>query len=141
MAVGLALASNTTTSTLSAIFVSTLLTSPKIPSLIALSSERLADAYAAMTSLLKKYSIPYIPSYAGLYLFARVEPNAQSWEDEANMVESLKQAGVLVSAGKAYHGPEGDKGWVRIGFAVESVQLKEAIRRMEEVFDKRVNYV
>ena len=140
MAAGLALASNTTTSTLSSIFVSTLLTSPKIASLIALNSERLADAYATMTSLLKKHNIPYIPSYAGLYLFARVEPSAQSWEDEADMVKRLKQAGVLVSAGKAYHGPENDKGWARIGFAVESVQLKEAIRRMEEVFEGRVDY-
>jgi gliotoxin/aspirochlorine biosynthesis aminotransferase len=137
MAVGLALASNTTTSSLSSIFVSTLLTSRQIPRLLALNSDRLAEAYTVMTAVLQKHNIPYLPAYAGLYLFARIDPTAQSWEDESKAAQRLKDAGVLVSAGQGYHSPEGEKGWARIGFAVGRPRLEEAILRLDKAFTDR----
>jgi aspartate/methionine/tyrosine aminotransferase len=134
MAVGLALAANTQISSLSTIFVTQLLSSPRLPTLIAQNAEMLAELYKTMTSFLKEYSIPYVPANAGLYVFAKIAPDAQTWEDEASMVDKLKAAGVLVSGGKAYHGPENEKGWARVLFALESEQLNEAIRRMKTVF-------
>ncbi|MCJ1380194.1 hypothetical protein MMC17_003297 [Xylographa soralifera] len=131
MAVGLALASNTTTSTLSSIFVSALLTSPEMPELLALNSDRLAEAYRSLTTVLRKHNVPYLPAYAGLYVFAKIAPDAESWDDESRAVEKFKEAGVLVSPGKGYHGPEGEKGWARIGFAVEKPKLEEALRRID----------
>jgi aspartate/methionine/tyrosine aminotransferase len=132
MAVGVALAANNQISALSTIFVTTLLTSPNLDSLIALNKERLSLSYAKLTNLFKKHGIPYLPCNAGLYVFARLARRA-TWEDESNMVQKLKQAGVLVSAGKAYHVPESEKGWMRVSFAVHEADLVEAMRRMETV--------
>lgn len=131
MAVGLALASNTTTSTLSSIFVSALLTSPEIPKLLALNSDRLTEAYRSLTAMLRKHNIHYLPAYAGLYVFAKIAPDAGSWDDESKAVQKFKEAGVLVSSGKGYHGPESEKGWARIGFATEKPKLVEALRRID----------
>ena len=133
---GLALAANTQLSALSTIFVTNLLTSPQLPSLIALNSQRLATAYVMLTSFLKAEGRPYLPCNAGLYVYAKLAPDAKTWEDEAAMVSKLKEGGVLVSAGRAYCGPESEKGWARIGFAVEEDELREAMRRMSRVFVK-----
>ncbi|RMZ66210.1 aminotransferase -like [Pyrenophora seminiperda CCB06] len=133
MAVGLALAANTQISSLSTIFVTALLSSPQLPSLISLNAQRLAVAYTKLTVFFKKYGISYIPCNAGLYIFAKLAPHATTWEEEADMVSKFKEAGVLVSAGRGYHGPEAEKGWVRVGFAVEEAELEEAMRRMDGV--------
>ena len=136
MAVGLALASNTTTSSLSAVFVSTLLTSSKLPELIALNSARLGKAYTALTEVLRRHNVPYIPGNAGIYVFAKIARNATSWEDEAAAVQRFREGGVLVSSGKGYHGPESEKGWARIGFAVEESAMTEALKRIDSVLSK-----
>ncbi|KAL1604778.1 putative secondary metabolism biosynthetic enzyme [Paraconiothyrium brasiliense] len=137
MAVGLALAANTQISSLSTIVVKSLLTSPKLPGLITQNAKKLAAAYSTMTSFLDSYAIPYVPANAGLYVFAKIAPDAQTWEDEANMADKLKSAGVVVSSGKAYHVPESQKGWARVLFALEEEQLAEAIRRMQTVYEGR----
>lgn len=116
-------------------FATGLLNSPKLPSLIELNAERLSKAYITLTTFFKQYHIPYIPCNAGICLFARIAPKAETWEDEAAIVGRIKDAGVLVSSGKAYHGPKMEKGWARVGFAVEPAELEEAIRRMKIVFD------
>lgn len=48
----------------------------------------------------------------------------------------LREAGVLVSSGRNYHGPESEKGWMRVGFAAEMEQLIKALQRMERVLRK-----
>ena len=87
--------------------------------------------------------IPYIPSNAGLYVFAKIAPEAQEWEDEQLMLRRLKDVGVVVSAGRGYHVGETEKGWARVGFAVESDRLQEALTRMSWVFkvDKQTDCV
>ena len=62
---------------------------------------------------------------------------AKSWDDEQAVVQRLKDVGVLVSAGRGYHGPEKEMGWMRVGFAVERSQLEEALRRAEAVYTER----
>ncbi|ROW17439.1 hypothetical protein VPNG_00941 [Cytospora leucostoma] len=133
MAVGLALAADKPISALSSLFVTSLLSSPELPSLIALNSERLSAAYTLLTTFFREIGIPYVPCNAGLFVFARLAPKAVTWEDEAATASKLREAGVLVSEGRAYHGPEGEKGWMRVGFAVEEGQLREAVRRMRGV--------
>ncbi|KAF2014421.1 PLP-dependent transferase [Aaosphaeria arxii CBS 175.79] len=133
MAVGLALAANTQTSSLSAICTIKLLSSPQLPSLMKDNAERLSIAYKTLTGFFKQYDIQYFPANAGLYVFARLI-DAKTWEEEAEMISKLKAAGVLVSAGKAYHGPDAEKGWARVLFAVEPEVLQEAIRRMGTVY-------
>jgi aspartate/methionine/tyrosine aminotransferase len=136
MAVACALAAQMQISTLTSTFVESLLTAPNLDDLIQLNAQRLGEAYSTLTSFFKELNIPYVPCNAGLYIFAKIAPNAETWEDESAVVTKLKDAGVLVSAGKAYHGPEGEKGWARVGFAVESSELDEAIERMRKVFVK-----
>jgi aspartate/methionine/tyrosine aminotransferase len=134
MAVAVALAAQMQVSTLTSTFVTALLTSPNLRELIALNAERLARAYSTITRLFKEFDIPYISCNAGVYVFAKLAPYAQTWDDESAIVSSLKEVGVLVSSGKAYSGPESEKGWVRVGFAVTSEDLAEAIQRMKGVF-------
>ncbi|KAI0886469.1 1-aminocyclopropane-1-carboxylate synthase [Annulohypoxylon maeteangense] len=130
MVVALALAANTMVSALSAVFVTRLLTAPELPSLIKMNSNRLGRAYGVLTGFFREFGVAYVPCNAGLYLFARLAGEVKTWEEEESVVERLKGAGVLVSAGKAYHGPEGEKGWMRVGFAVPEEELREAMRRM-----------
>ncbi|KAL1856868.1 putative secondary metabolism biosynthetic enzyme [Diaporthe australafricana] len=136
MAVGLALAANTVTSALSSIFVTRLLTSAELPALVRTNSERLGAAYATLTAFFAESGVRYAPCNAGLYVFARLAGDVETWEEEEAMVERLKHAGVLVSAGRAYHGPAREKGWMRVGFAVEESELREAIRRMKCVLEE-----
>jgi aspartate/methionine/tyrosine aminotransferase len=134
MAIGVALAAMSQCSGLSTVFATGLLNSPRLSSLIDLNAERLSKAYTTLTTFFKNYQIQYIPCNAGIYLFVKIAPKAKTWEDEAAMVERLKNAGVLVSSGRAYHGPETEKGWARISFAVKPSDLEEAIRRMKTVY-------
>lgn len=135
MAVGLALAAMIQTSALSAIFATYLLRSSTLSDLISLNSRRLSEAYSSLTHFFREHGIPYMPCNAGLYLIARLAPHAKTWDDEAEMVRKLKEAGVVVSGGRAYHGPESEKGWMRVGFAVEPSELDEAIQRMRSVLE------
>lgn len=129
---GLALAAHMNVSTLSAVFATSLLSSPSLPSLVALNSTRLADAYKVLTSFLKSHGIHYFPCNAGPFVLARLAPNAQSWDEEAAAIEGLHKAGVLVGAGRRYHVHE--MGWARLSFAVDMAVLKEVTRRLGTVF-------
>jgi DNA-binding transcriptional MocR family regulator len=132
---GLGLASNTQISSLSAIFTTALLSSPTLPFLITLNSARLAESYILITSFFVRYRIRYIPVNAGLTIFARLAPAAKTWDDESRMVQKLKNAGVLVSAGRTYHGVQKEKGWARLSFSIEQSRLREALRRIEIALD------
>ena len=134
MAVGAALAANTQTSSLSAIATEGLLGSPCLPSLLKLNQKRLAAAYKKIIGFFISCGIEFIPVTAGLYVFARLAPEAKTWEDEAAMIARIKDAGVLVSCGKAYHVVEKEKGWARITFAVAPEDLDEAIEALRCVY-------
>ncbi|KAH8703005.1 pyridoxal phosphate-dependent transferase [Phaeosphaeriaceae sp. PMI808] len=134
LGVGAALAANTQTSSLSAIATEGLLGSPCLPLLLKLNRERLAVAYKKITDFFVSCGIEFIPVTAGIYVFARLAPEAKTWEDEATMIARIKGAGVLVSGGKAYHVVEKEKGWVRITFAVAPEDLEKAIEAMKCVY-------
>lgn len=131
MQVGLALAANTQMSSLTAIFTTALLNSPKLPSLLETNAGRLAEAYDAVVSFFTKHGIKYIPVSHGPFVFARIVPSAASWEDESMAIACCKASGVVLSSGKAYHVPESEKGWARLTFAIKRDQLDEALRRLE----------
>ena len=133
---GVALAASGQVANPSSLVVTRLLTSPRLPELVALNSARLADAYGLLTCSLKRMQIPYVVCGAALFLFARIAPNAQSWEDESLAVRQLAEAGVVVSAGRGFRVPEHEKGWARILFSVERRRLEMAIARIESVLGK-----
>ncbi|KAJ9488957.1 hypothetical protein VN97_g4320 [Penicillium thymicola] len=118
-------------SSVSSLITKTLLTSPRLPELLTLSSLRLGRLYMILTVFLKTRGIEYIPASTGLFVFARLAPNATKWEEEAAMVRRLKEAGVLVGPGKIYHTAEGDKGWVRLTFALREDILQQGLQRLQ----------
>ncbi|CAJ2504446.1 Uu.00g118400.m01.CDS01 [Anthostomella pinea] len=132
---GLALVSNTQTSSLTAIAAASLLSSPKLDDLLALNSHRLARAYLRLTSALKKRGLPYIPATMGPFILVRIAPHARTWEDEADAIQAYKSAGLSLSAGRSYHLPESEKGWARINFAIDPNQLTEALQRIGAAAD------
>jgi DNA-binding transcriptional MocR family regulator len=85
-----------------------------------------------LTAFLKEHKLRYIPVGAGLFVFAQLAPRAKTWTEETAMVNHLKEAGVIVSSGKAYHGLESEKGWARVSFAIPQTELLEALRRMKQ---------
>ncbi|KAI1182819.1 1-aminocyclopropane-1-carboxylate synthase 7 [Nemania serpens] len=130
--VGLALAANTQISSLTAIFTTALLTSPDLPALLQTNSSRLAEAYETITAFFERHGIDYLPVSHGPFVFAKVVANATSWDDESLAVACYKEAGVVISPGKAYHIIENEKGWARLTFAIKRDQLDEALRRLEQ---------
>ncbi|KAI0455771.1 putative ACC synthase [Xylaria acuta] len=133
LATGIALASNTQTSSLAAIATAGLLSSPDLPQLFELNAKRLSEAYLLLTVVLKKHGIQYIPANQTPFLFARLVPDAQTWEEEAEFGQMCKDAGVAISNGKSYHLPECEKGWARLNFAIEPASLAEALKRLDSV--------
>lgn len=134
----MALASNTQMSSLTAVATTSLLTSPELPQLLSLNSKRLSEAYKITTAMLSARGLGYIPADFGPFLFAKLAPDAQTWDDEAAVIQACKDAGVSVSAGKSYHGPESEKGWVRLNFAVPPDQLTEGLRRLGDGLDRHM---
>ncbi|EZF31408.1 hypothetical protein H101_04974 [Trichophyton interdigitale H6] len=113
-------------------FATSLLSSPRLPILIALNSAGLAECYMLITSFFVRHDIKYIPVNAGLSIFARLAPNARSRDEEMEIVQHLKNAGVVVNnAGGSFHKTFKEKGWVRMSFSVEPNQLHEALGRIE----------
>lgn len=118
----------TQVSSLASIATAGLLTSPELPRLIQLNTSRLSRAFKQVTKWLKAHDVPFVPAMHGLYILARLAPNAASWEDEEDVVRRLRDAGVLLSAGRGFHLRE--KGWVRMTIAVEPHVLTQALSRM-----------
>ncbi|TVY27400.1 putative aminotransferase [Lachnellula hyalina] len=132
---GLALVSNTQMSSLTAIAATSLLRSTQLPSLLVLNSERLAQSYERLTSVLRERGVSYIPSNMGPFVFARISPTAQSWAEEVEAMRVFKTAGVVISAGRGYHVVDGEKGWARINFAMPPKILTKALKRLIIGFD------
>ena len=63
-------------------------------------------------------------------MFARIAPVASSWEEEAEAVGELREAGVLVHPGKRFEALE--PGWARITFALPDAILEEGLGRLED---------
>lgn len=127
-------------SSLTAIATTSILGSPKLPQLFALNAERLSQAYKTVTSVLKLHDIRYIPANIGPFLFVRLLPDAQTWDEEAEVVQACRSAGVVISGGRSFHVPEKEKGWARLNFAIQPGKLGEGIQRVilgRETYMKR----
>ena len=116
-----------------ALYARKLLGSERALELVKINSARLSANYAMLTARLRKLGIEYISCRAGFGLYARLEPNADSWDVEAALVARLRDHGVAVHPGRvASGGVDGEMGWVRISFAVTSEILAEGLDRIEK---------
>ncbi|KAF7617894.1 hypothetical protein AFLA_006804 [Aspergillus flavus NRRL3357] len=118
-------------SVLSTVFAKEVLALPQLPKLLTLSATRLAKAYSTLTTAFKATGIEYFPSYATVFVLARLAPNATAWDEEMLALRAYMQAGVAVVPGRAYHMPEGQKGWMQVTFAVFHEDLLEGIRTIK----------
>lgn len=130
LATGLSIVSNTQMSSLTAIATTSILSSPELAKLFALNSERLSQAYRTVTSVLKRHNILYVQANIGPFILVRLLRNAQTWEEEAEVVQACRLAGVVISGGRSFHVPENEKGWARLNFAIPPDKLDEGIRRV-----------
>ena len=73
--------------------------------------------------MLNKFRIEYITPKAGLFIFARIA--------EEDGVKALRERGVLVAEGKAFHVTASEVGWVRINLAVTRETLVEGLAVVE----------
>ncbi|CZT16517.1 related to 1-aminocyclopropane-1-carboxylate synthase, and related proteins [Ramularia collo-cygni] len=127
----LGLLNTTQISSLAANVTAGMLSSPQLPCLMAQGTRKLRQSYSQITAWLEAHNFTYVPVTGGICILARLAPHAQSWEDEAAIVQKIKAAGVVVGAGRTYHLREHEKGWCRLVFAVPSSVLKAALCRME----------
>ncbi|TVY20174.1 putative aminotransferase aclI [Lachnellula arida] len=129
---GVSLATYIQCSTLSNTYLTAILQSAALPGLLETNLERLAHNYSILTDALTSLRFDFLPANAGLFVFVKVVKNAQTWEEEANVIRRFAEYGVKVSPGREYVGEDGEKGWARIGFSVPETMLREAISRMKK---------
>lgn len=139
--IGVGLSAYWQTSALSSVVAVTLLRSAKLPALIRTNSERLAESYDLLAETLTKWKLPFKAANAGLFVFAKLEADAKTWEDEAAMIKKLASTGVILAPGRRFDGGEEEKGWARITFAVPKDLLKEALLRIEACIVSRTESV
>lgn len=130
--VGVSLATYIQCSTLSNTYLTAILQSPALPDLLETNLKRLANKYSILTDALTSLQFDFLPANAGLFVFVKVAKNAQTWEEEADIIRRFAECGVKVSPGREYVGEDGEKGWARIGFSVPETMLREAISRMKK---------
>ena len=93
--------------------------------------ERLSLSYRAIVETLERHGVEYIPATAGLYVFARLAPEAKNLQDEICFQHRLRDSGLLVSPGRAYQIGSERLGWFRITFALE----EGVLRRVLDILD------
>ena len=123
-------------SSLSIHFSTELLSSPKLPSLLQLNTQRLAKSYVFLTSFFTAAGIKYQPANGSVFVLAKLAPKAQNRDDEATAHSQYVQAGVLMSPGRAYSMPDGSPGWMRVTFALDRDYLLKGLERIKEVYEK-----
>lgn len=93
--------------------------------------KRLLLSYKAVIATLECHGVEYIPATAGLCVFARLAPEAKTPDDEIGFQHRLRDSGLLVSSGRAYHIGSARLGWFRITFALEEGVLRRALNILD----------
>jgi len=115
-------------SSLTCLATTGLLTSPDLPRLVLLNAARLSQAYVRVATWLTAHDVEFVPATHGVYVLARFGPHAKTCDDENDVVRRLRDAGVLVAAGRRFH--LRDMGWVRMTIAVNPDVLTQALARI-----------
>ncbi|RAR16495.1 spindle pole body component alp14 [Stemphylium lycopersici] len=124
-------------STLSTSHLAALLSWSQLPTLLALSSERLTRSYNILASFLQQQNVAYVVPSHGLFLFARLARKATTEKDEERFYHELDMRGVVVARGTAFKGVDKDFGWARLRFSIPVAQMEDAVRRMGLFLEKR----
>ncbi|KAF2800544.1 PLP-dependent transferase [Melanomma pulvis-pyrius CBS 109.77] len=117
-------------SSLSAITLTAILSSPDLSQLLYVNSQRITASYACFTKLFRGLNVEFLPAQEGLFIFAKLGKSIMSIEEEIAFFENLRQRGVLVSAGRFYSGLSTEFGWARVLIAVPLATAEEAVKRL-----------
>ncbi|KAJ8071247.1 hypothetical protein OCU04_001582 [Sclerotinia nivalis] len=123
-------------STLSSLYLKSLLASPSLPLLLETNSERLTASYKLLADSFSKWKIEFLPATEGIFIFAKLARDARTQEEADEVFAKLARNGVLVSPGNFYNGIPQEVGWARVTFSVPVQVIEEAIMRMERVIGK-----
>ncbi|KAH8597079.1 pyridoxal phosphate-dependent transferase [Bisporella sp. PMI_857] len=126
---GAMLANYLQTSNLPSLFITALLTSPSLPSIILSLKTQLRNNYNILTKALDVWGIEHIPISAGFHLVAKLAGNT----NEGEVAKKLAAAGVMVVPGKG--GVDAESGWVRISFSIPEARLRDGIERIGMALD------
>src|SRR5271154_6605525 len=114
--------------------LSTVLSHPTfLTNFIATNRVRLIEAYDICTQFLRAYSIPYIPSNAGFFIWADLTAYLHLFEGttplerERAMNNALLDGGIHLATAEAFYGE--DNGWFRITFSVDKETLILGLKR------------
>jgi hypothetical protein len=122
---------------LSTLYLTSLLTWPQLPTLLALNSERLTLSYQLLASCLHNLNVDFVQPTHGIFLLAKLAKGARTEAEEKGFYEELAKRGVRVAHGKFHRGVEKDFGWCRIRFSVRLEVMQEAVMRIERFMEKR----
>ncbi|KAJ8071231.1 hypothetical protein OCU04_001566 [Sclerotinia nivalis] len=118
------------TSILNDHFLTALCNFPTLPTIITTLKTHLAKNDALVTEAFDSWAIDYLPTTAGFHVFAKLGKDAQTWEEEEDIVKRFLDCGVMVGPGKGFGGIDGQVGWIRISFSIEEKKVKEGLRRI-----------
>lgn len=133
----MALLTATHASTVSTLYLSSLLSSSHLPTLFALNSERLTASYHILADCLKEWNVEFVEPTHGLFVFARLAKDLRTVEQEQSRFAQLLQAGVKVSPGHSYRGKEGEFGWARIRYSLEEAMMRDAVAKLDAFLGQR----
>ncbi|EDU40965.1 Aminotransferase GliI [Pyrenophora tritici-repentis] len=120
-------------STLPSLYLTSLLSWSQLPTLLALTTERLTYSCHILATFLQRHDVEFVVPTHGVVLFARLARTAASKGEEKRFFEALERGGVRVGRGEKYAGVERCWGWAGLGFGVGVEVMEEAVRRMERV--------
>jgi len=127
---------NLQASYLASIAVRVMLSDEKFLSeIIPLNQSRLAEAYAIITGFFNRLNVQYYPASAGVYVWAKLSQDINTWEAEAELAAQLSERNVAISSGRSYSSAE--PGWYRLTFALKPKDLEEGLTIIEEVLISR----
>lgn len=112
-----------------------ILTAPGLPELISTNRKRLAESYHIMTTFLEQRGLEYVPATAGLYVFTRLLPASEVCVSESRLALLLKDSGILVGTGQAYHAGSNARGWFRLVFSMRPAHLRNALVQLGTALD------
>jgi aspartate/methionine/tyrosine aminotransferase len=124
-------------SSISTLYLNSLLTWSQLPTLLALNSERLTLSYNILASFLRRHNIDFVTPTHGLFLFARLAKKAVTVGDENSFYQELElRSGVKIASGGVFNGVEKDAGWARMRFSISVEDMGKAVGKLEAFFEK-----
>ncbi|KAI4656760.1 uncharacterized protein J4E78_006651 [Alternaria triticimaculans] len=122
-------------SSLSTIYLTSLLTSSLLPSLLTLNTSRMSTSYNMLASFLRRHDIEIVVPTHGPFLAAKLAKKTRTSEEENAFWRELEgRGGIKVAPGRAFNGVEKDGGWARVNFAVREEVMQEVVGKLEEFF-------